>query len=247
MKLNCVVSATNEKYSHCAETFVKFWRKLFPEIDIKIFYIGSSYPDHLSSISDHIIFVDKNHDTIKDISTAFVAQNIRLYAPATLKYEEGVLITDIDMFPMNRSFYIDPIAKIKTDHFVTYRGGYFMCYNIASPSTWSDIFQIKSFDDCLEKLASSYPADYKGKFRPGWNTDQVLLRKFVKGWDKVSTHHDFGIANDLFARLDRTHGTPQDDATKDKITNLQFSDFHASCARAEHVNWVYDMLPTITL
>ena len=243
MKLNCVVSATNEQYSHCSEYFVKFWLKLFPEIDVKIFYVGSSYPHHLSSISDHIIFVDSNHDTIKHIKTPFLAQNIRLYGPAIMPHKEGVLISDIDMYPLNRSYYIDSIAEIPNDHFVTYRGGYYMCYNIATPSTWSEIFQVKTFNDCLQKLASSYPEGYSGtRGGKGWHQDQYLLSTMVNAWDKFSTHHDFNIDSN-FSRLDRCFGDSQDKSIQDKIFNLGYSDFHLNCDNSDHLKWVYDQLP----
>jgi hypothetical protein len=247
MKLNCVVSATNEEYSHCAEYFVKFWLKLFPEIDVKIFYVGPIYPHHLSSISNHIIFVDSNHDAIKHIKTPFLAQNIRLYGPAIMPHKEGVLISDIDMYPMNRSYYIDPITEIPNDHFITYRGGYYMCYNIASPSTWSEIFKVKTFNDCLEKLKASYPEGYGGnRGGKGWHHDQYLLNSMVKSWDKFSTHHDFNIESG-FSRLDRAHGTPQHQSVADKIVDLQYSDFHLNCDKSEHLKWVYDKLPQTIL
>ena len=39
---------------------------------------------------------------IENISTSFISQYIRILYPAILNYKSGILITDIDMLPMNR-------------------------------------------------------------------------------------------------------------------------------------------------
>ena len=51
-------------------------------------------------------------------STSFISQYIRLLYPAILNSEGGVLITDMDMLPMNSDYYIKSIEDINNDKFI---------------------------------------------------------------------------------------------------------------------------------
>ena len=248
MKIDCVLSATNEKYAHCTPFFVKFWKKLFPEIDVKVVYVGEKILDSLNEIRDNIILLDTNNPIIKNIKTPFLAQNARLYYPALLNYEGGVLISDIDMFPMNRSYYENPIKNISSDFFVTYRSDYFMCYNIAPPKTWGDVFNIHSLEDCYRALSKTYPKTYAGaRGTPGWFIDQALLSKGVKSWSKYKTHHAIRIEESLH-RLECSSlkkNFKKDSPNAKNIQNLVYTDLHLNCLNPQDVDMIYDLLPDI--
>jgi len=253
MKIDCVLSATNSKYSHCALHFVKFWKKLFPEIDVKIIFVGKAIPNKLNSIRDECILLDTSNPIISNLRTAYLAQNVRLYYPALLPHSGSVLISDIDMFPMNRSYYTEPIRDIPNDAFVTYRNTYSMCYNTASPKTWSEVFGIKSINDTLNALKANYPSAYRGtRGSHGWFQDQSILGQKCKMIKKARGHY-FNIDKN-FKRLHCKCGSltkslesanPQYYLSLTKsIKESNFSDFHlgAGCLGMEDADFVYSML-----
>ena len=100
MKLDCVLTATNEKkiYLDFVPIFIKTWNKLYPDVDVLIILIAESIPDDLLIYKKNI----KLFNPIQNVLTSFTAQFIRLLYPCLLNYENGVLITDMDMLPMNQ-------------------------------------------------------------------------------------------------------------------------------------------------
>lgn len=241
MKIDCALSATNEKYAHCAPFFVKFWKKLFPEIDVKVIFVGEKIPEVLNPIRENLIFLDTSTPIFKELKTPFLAQNCRLYYPALLNYEGAVLISDIDMFPMNRAYYEEPIKNLASDFFVTYRFDYFMCYNAAPPKVWGDIFNITSLEDCHKALSTTYPKGYGGgRGTYGWYNDQSVLASKVKSWSKYKTHHAFNIESNL-SRLECSHLGQH--LVEENIRNLRYTDLHLNCLNPQDVDTVYSSLP----
>ena len=103
--------------------------------------------------------------------------------------EKNVLITDLDILPVKDSYFIEPIKDIPDDHFISYTNRYIkqkmlaVCYNLAKGSTWSEIFNIKTKKDIVEKLNKWYNIEYNGiKNCPGWYTDQKKLYQKIFGW-----------------------------------------------------------------
>ena len=225
MKLDCVITATdnNPLYLDFVPLFIKSWLKLYPSIDVKIIIVNNEIPPILNSFKKHLILFKP----LINIKTSFIAQYIRLLYPAILNYKNGVLITDMDMLPMNNSYYTDPIKDISNDKFIYYRGfapskyQYAMCYNIASSKTWSEIFGIKNIEE-LEM-------EVKNKYRNGkatWFEDQRSLYKYINNWKYKSDR--FVNLNDTitkFNRLDRIC-LKFDNRTIRNIKNKIYSDYH---------------------
>ena len=107
MILTDVLTATdlNPMYYKFIPVFIKAWRKLFPEINIHIVLIATEIIEELKPYEEYI----KLFSPIEGIKTAFIAQNIRLFYPALIDAVGGVLISDMDIIPMGRSFYVNPI------------------------------------------------------------------------------------------------------------------------------------------
>ena len=91
------------------------------------------------------------------------------------------MITDIDIVPLNKKYYIQNIVDIPDNKFVSYRGNkgnkynqIIMCYNIAKNNTWSAIFNIKNMDDIIYALKKRYKSSnyQEGHNNIGWSTDQ---------------------------------------------------------------------------
>ena len=80
-----------------------------PTVHIKIILIADSIPDDLVEYQKYLVLFSP----IKNISTSFTSQYIRLLYPALLTgYKDGIMITDIDMIPLNKKYYID-ISSIR--------------------------------------------------------------------------------------------------------------------------------------
>jgi hypothetical protein len=150
------------------------------------------------------------------------------------------MITDIDMIPMNRTYYTENIKKYGNEKFVYFRGNICsehreiaICYNIATPLIWSDIFKIKSLNDITNRLIEvNNNIKYKnGHGKSGWSTDQIHLCKYVTEWNKKTNNFVRLNENETkFNRLDCTNiiiiNNDLTDEIKEKIKNGKYSDYH---------------------
>jgi hypothetical protein len=228
MKIGTILTATdtNPLYMDFIPLFVKTWSSFIPEADICIVLIADTIPQEMLEYSKYIRLVSP----IPGIHTAFQAQCIRLLYPREISRDEGVLITDMDMLPMNRSYYVDSIKDIPNDHFVVYRDVCLpndipICYNIARPSTWSSVFGTESTTKLLEEWYANteYDGIHGGE---GWGTDQSLLLSCFNQWNGPKTILNDSITK--YNRLDRTNVLQfQDkDVLRKQILNGEFSDYH---------------------
>ena len=236
MKLGTIVTSTdtNPLYMDFIPSFIKSWSLLVPEADIVIVLVAISIPEQLKEYSKHIVLFPP----IVGIHTAFQAQCIRLLYPRQVTRDEGVLITDMDMLPMNRRYYVNSIETIPDDHFIVYRDVCLpeeisMCYNIASPSTWTSMFGTKSVQNLLQEwhAETGYDGIHGGK---GWGTDQHILVTMFNAWNGPKT-----VLNDTvtqFSRLDR--GWPlqfQDkQGLRNKIQSGTYADYHCLRPYQQH-------------
>ena len=110
MKLDCVLTAVNENtlYLDFIPFFVDTWNKLYPDVDVKVVLIMSEIPSNLEKYKNNIILFKP----IPSINTSFISQYIRMLYPCILNYKNGVMITDIDIIPMNKVYYTHPIEPI---------------------------------------------------------------------------------------------------------------------------------------
>lgn len=124
------------------------------------------------------------------VHTALQAQCIRLLYPAIVDTPDAVLTTDVDLYPLRRSYYFDPVARVDARFFVSYRDirlerhQVAMAYNAAAPATWGEIFGVSSLDDVRARLAGwTQGLEYDGRRAwPGWYTDQLILYRALMQW-----------------------------------------------------------------
>ena len=52
MKLDCILTACNENplYMEFIPYFIKVWKKLYPNVDVKIIFISNKIPNNLENI-----------------------------------------------------------------------------------------------------------------------------------------------------------------------------------------------------
>ena len=231
MKLDCILTAVNENalYIETVPFFINTWSKLYPNVDIKIILIATEIPEHLIQYEKFIILFKP----INKINTSFTSQYIRLLYPCILNYKNGVMITDIDMIPMNRTYYTKNIENFTNDKFIYLRANwptqgfercpqFAMCYNVASSKIWSDIFKIKSIEDINERLI-------KINRHSGWSTDQVDLCKYVIDWNKKTNNLILVKDNTTgFQRLGRIQSKHFNEKLKKNILDGNYTDYHCS-------------------
>jgi hypothetical protein len=147
MRLSYVLTATNDNplYIDFIPVFIRAWKKLYPDVQVRILVVADKIPDWLNSWLDNLILFKPP----SGIDTGFIAQYIRVLYPSLLPTDGAVMITDMDMIPMNRSYYSSTIEPFDTNTFVYYRGNVCaesreiaMCYNAACPAIWSEIFKL---------------------------------------------------------------------------------------------------------
>ena len=250
MKLDCILTSCNLNPLYCdfIPIFVKTWNKLYPDIDVKIVLISDYIPDNLKLYDKNIILFKP----IINISTAFISQYIRLLYPAILDYENGILITDIDILPMNRIYYEKNIELYDNDKFIYFRDVLLktdnqiaMCYNVATSKVWKEIFQIYSLENINNKIITRFNEIKKnfceGPGNSGWFTDQIDLYNYIKLWN-IKTNNFIYLNDNLtkFNRLDRVHMNKNliSENEMKKIKSGFYSDYH--CLRPylqyKHIN-----------
>jgi hypothetical protein len=252
MKLDCILTAVNENpiYLNFIPLFVETWKKLYPGIEIKIILISEKLDDKFKEYENYIILFKP----IENVSTNFISQYIRLLYPCLLNYKNGVLISDIDMIPLNRKYFTENIIPYDNTKFIYYRdkvcfehNQIAMCYNVAVPDIWKDVFNINSIDDINKRLIDVFKSikyvDGHGKL--GWCTDQIDLYKYVMDWNK-KTNNLICLKESNFRRLDRHTFNINDLKFQKLISDGYFIDYH--CFRPNEFvyqqinNFIYNLL-----
>jgi len=240
MILDCVLTATNIKplYLEFVPIFIKTWKKLYPNVDIKIVVVAEEIPECIKEYNQYLILFKPP----PKMDTGFIAQYIRLLYPCLLNYKNGILITDMDMLPMNRSYYTKNIESYSNNKFIEYRRGVVgnkqiaMCYNVATPQTWKDIFKINSVKDIIQRFKTT-----KREF--GWCTDQAHLHKYVTAWNnKTNNLIQLKDRQTGFKRLAKK-GPFQNKANG--ISNGKYSDYHSLRPYSKYkttIDLIYDLL-----
>lgn len=239
MKIDCVLTACNlnDLYLDFIPIFIKSWKKILPNADCKIVLISDELPFFLNNYKENIILFTP----IKNVSTAFTSQIIRIFYPCILNYNNAVIITDIDMLPMNQEYYLENIKNIDNNKFVYLRDVMMeephlqlaICYVLATPKIWSSIFEIENNKDIIEKISKIfegmiYDERHGGR---GWCDDQKVLYNHVMKWNEKTNNFIYlKDRNTKFNRLDRGYfylGGKFNQNILNKIINGEYSDYHA--------------------
>ena len=233
MKLSCILTAANEKdlYLDFIPIFVKTWNKLYPNVDVKIVLISETIPEKFLIYKKNIILFKP----IENVLTSFTSQFIRLLYPCILDYKDGVMITDIDMIPMNRSYYTKHIKQFNNNKFIYLRENkgfsrkqISICYNVATPKIWQKIFKINSIEDIRDKLIeiSQNNTIKEGHGNEGWSTDQLFLYQTIMFWNKKT--NDFVSLKEKITKYNRLNRNKfiLDDSIKKNIVDGIYTDYH---------------------
>jgi hypothetical protein len=196
-------------------------------------YVAETIPEDLKADPAVVHF-----RPIRGWPTATQAQVIRLLYPALLKGDGAILLSDMDMIPMQADFFHTGFELFQTNQFVSLRGmdeqerQIYMCYVGATPKTWQDLFGIQTVMDVqttLESWSQRNPAD-GNHGGAGWCTDQQILYKAVQDWQH-SRPERVGLLpwTPTIPRLDR--GNPREwiqhsEELETRIREKRYIDFH---------------------
>jgi len=226
MKLTTVLGSVNNNpvYYMFIPKQILFWAKF--NIRFVAVFIGAAIPPELEAYKANIILWTRN----QDMKGAFVGQNIRIYYPALLDLPEDelVMITDMDMLPMNHTYYTGGLESFTIDDFIYYReldgNQIYMCYNAAHPKTWATVFGIKAECDIERALNITYQQSYDG--RPGltgWFSDQLLM------YSKLINYPHLKVLQRPIKRLEMwTYREHLNRGDKNFISRYDDSHFHRS-------------------
>ena len=239
MKLDlCLLSCDlNPMYYDFFPLIKKFWKKKVG-IDCILILIANDVPYSLRNEADSIILFSP----LKNIPTAFQAQCIRLLYPCLLTEFNGIIISDMDIIPLQSDFFLETIQELdQKTTFCIYRDviseyqQYPMCYCAASSETWKNLFDIHIINDIVLTLEKWYSKDdyaVSSAFSEMWAQDQFQLFKTVSLVSHLSFSviiHKFTDEQTKFSRLDRADVdfiSKNKKEIKNEIGNKKYSDFH---------------------
>lgn len=238
MKLDlCLLSCDlNSMYYDFFPFIRKFWKK-HVGIDCILILIADDIPISLKDEADSIILFPP----VKNIPTAFQAQCIRLLYPCLLGEFHGIIISDMDIIPLESDFFLKTIKDLdQKTTFCIYRDvisehqQYPMCYCAASSETWRNLFHIHTINDIILTLEKWYSKDdyvISSAFSEMWAQDQRQLFKAVSSVSSSSivVVHKFTDEQTKFTRLDRANVdfiSKNKKEIKKEIENKKYSDFH---------------------
>lgn len=246
----CLVSCDlNPTYIDFYPLVKKFWLEK-TGIQTKLILISDFIPHDLLAFKEDIILFHP----IKNIPTPFQAQVIRILYPALLdEYENGIILSDMDLIPLSYDFYIKNIENYNNDSFIVYRNvieeykQYPICFCNAPSKIWKDIFKINKVEDICNLIQSWYhslpPSDYKisDPYSIGWALDQLKLFEYVNNWNgnKILLNDH----NNGFKRLDRSDISKMNiNEIKNNIQNNIYTDFHLLRPYQVYKDTIHDIL-----
>lgn len=216
MKVLEVITATNTnpRYLACAPLWIEFWLTIRIEgwvVRPRLLFVGDTIPGQLKRYSKFIELAP-----LVDVPSAFYAQNIRLLA-GRWSTSDFSMTTDVDMLPLNQKVTTAALHQAinHPKSFIVARDvlqgldEYPICYTLAAPSTWAQIFPIdKSNSEQLQLLFKKIRAEghYTGSHGAyGWTSDQETLYEEVNAYE-ISTGNETVLLTDKqtgHRRLDR--------------------------------------------
>lgn len=131
-------------------------------------------------------------DPIPGVSTAQHAQLIRMLLP--IYYPDDIcIISDIDMLPLNKGYFLDPLAKIGKKQIIVYHDRVYkpqakripMCYVAGKGNTFKEVFHINAIDE-IPGLIYAWSI-----LNPSWTADEEILYTYLSQWHKWTNYCQF--------------------------------------------------------
>lgn len=223
LKIDRVILATDSN-----PMYLEFW-----SLTAKVWRQVTGFRPTLVLVADSSVTVDETlgdvirFEPIPGIPTSLQAQVIRLLIPALFP-DDGCILSDIDMIPLQKDYFINSVIAAPDDCFVVYRNlangladdHYPMCYNAAKGRVFAELFGItgvaqakinsSSQDANIENTTNIIIANIRAIITSwaqlgfGWRTDEIVLTKAIKNWSKYHTNV-IKLNHDTGPRIDRSN------------------------------------------
>lgn len=174
----------------------------------------------LAVISDKKLDIDENLGDvvyippIEGVSTSHIAQISRIFMAASFG-DDTCLVSDMDMMPLKREYFIDTIEGCSNDAFVVYSADAYrpgnpaypafpMCYLCSKSTNFNQIIDadLNSFRDRIHEWMN---------YGYGWHTDEKVFYTKLASWEKenkkaVFLSRGFNISSHpmTIGRIDRS-------------------------------------------
>jgi len=179
-ELNRVILSTNNN-----PDYIEFWPVVAPV------WQAMGIRPTLALIADENCPIDTSlgdvvrFDPIPGMPESFQAQTVRLLLPILFP-DDVCIISDIDMIPISKSYFVDNAKPCPDDAILLYRDlawghsakRYAMCYSAAKGSVFQSIFSVSTYEEIGPMLQEWM------KWRRGWETDEHVLFSKVKAWER---------------------------------------------------------------
>ena len=182
MKIDYVIMSTdgNELYDDFWEINKSIWNNV---IGVKPILVIIGDENKIETNEDFIIICYKK---VEGVETSFQAQIARLYV-TSLFLENTLLISDIDMIPLSKDYFINFADEVTENQILIYTADaygynqqkrYPMCYNLAKGKTYHEILKFDtSFQEFVLRLKTLNIA-------PLWDTDELYFGGCVYEFEK---------------------------------------------------------------
>lgn len=170
--------------------------KKWNELGFKTYYINITDEDNIIKNKWGIIH---NLKKIDDFPTGYQSQVVRLFASKFIK--GNLLMSDIDMLPLNGDYFNQYLNELEEDNVILYSGQpygvnnfYPMCYVLANSNTYLKYLEIENlnFYQYCKLLFDNYGL--------AWNSDENFMYDKLENYkDKLIIKHD----RDFSRRIDR--------------------------------------------
>jgi len=216
----CIVSSdSNPLYIDFFPLVHRVWRELVG-VRCVLALIADELPPPLESLKDDILLIPP----LDGVHPGFHALCIRLLVPQLVGEQRAIIVSDIDMLPMDREYFRAPLRDAEDDAFVVYqrhKNWISFCYNAGTSETWRDLVGPVANVAQANAVIARWAAPLEGQL--GWGTDETLLKEFVERFGARCVF----LPQERLARLDRTDvGRRLSLIQRSLISRHHFSDYH---------------------
>jgi len=234
MKIDYAIVSSNDD-----PLYLDFWeivKPLWLRLGIKPVLVKIDEIDDVIENENFIIYKFKK---IENVNVGLQAQISRLYVTKFFK-NKICLTSDIDMFPISKSYFVNDIEKHNNDSLIIFSsdaygdGRYPMCYNAASGELFNNILKLDdTFKDFCLRLSSM---DLR------WDTDEMYFGKMVNDYPNQNLIIKLkrGFAGYASNRIDRACWGYSKDLLKDA-----YIDCHSLRPYISHKNVINNLVKDI--